>query len=86
MSLKRVEVESLGKSFLLYFEDLFTKMRLCSFDLKCTQFEFDFISADQDELYHFHKNGQGAYALFSIPNTSEYVMKLIYPYEEYQNQ
>ena len=109
MSLKRVEVESLGKSFLLFFfslallmsvilyrsytkevvsldQDLFTQMRLCSFDLKCNKFEFDFITADQDKLYQFYKNGKGVYALFSLPNTSEYVMKLLYPYEHYQKE
>ncbi len=107
MSLKRVEVESTGKSFLLFFisltllmsvilyktyskeidsldEDLFTQMRLCSFDLKCDKFTFDFVTEDQDKLYQFYKNGQGVYALFSIPNTSEYVMKLLYPYDKYQ--
>ncbi len=109
MSLKRVEYESLAKSFLLFFlsltllmsvilytnytkeiysldEDLFTQMRLCSFDLKCEKFEFDFITADQDKLYQLHKNSRGVYALFSIPNTSEYVMKLLYPSEGYQNE
>ena len=108
MSLKRVEVESTGKSFLLFFisltllmsvilyktyskeidsldEDLFTQMRLCSFDLKCDKFTFDFITADQDKLYQFHKNTEGVFALFSIPNTSEYVMKLLYPYDKYQH-
>jgi len=109
MSLKRVEYESLAKSFLLFFisltllmsvilyknytknidsldEDLFTQMRLCSFDLKCEKFKFDFITADQDKLYQLHKNTQGVYALFAIPNTSEYVMKLLYPSEGYQNE
>ncbi len=107
MSLKRVEVESSLKSFLLFFtsltllmsiilyrsytkevdsldKELFTQMRLCSFDLKCTKFEFDFITADQDKLYQFYKNTQGVYALFSIPNTSGYVMKLLYPEQQYE--
>ena len=107
MSLKRVEVESTGKSFLLFFtsltllmsvilytsytkeiddldEDLFTQMRLCSFDLKCEKFEFDFVKEEQDKLYQFYKNGEGVYALFTIPNTSEYFMKLLYPDEKYE--
>lgn len=109
MSLKRVELESLSKSFLLFFisltllmsvilyvnykndvhaldENLFTQMRLCSFDLQCDKFEFDFITEEQEKLYQFHKNSQGVYALFSIPNTTEYVMKLLYPLEQYQNE
>lgn len=109
MSLKRVELESLSKSFLLFFislallmsvilyanykndiqsldENLFTQMRLCSFDLQCEQFTFNFVSEDQDKLYQFHKNDEGVYALFSIPNTSEYVMKLLYPTKQYQEE
>ncbi len=109
MSLKRVELESLSKSFILFFasltllmsvtlyvnyendihaldEDLFTQMRLCSFDLQCKKFTFDFIAEEQDKLYQFHKNGEGVYALFNIPNTSEYVMKLLYPIELYQKE
>ncbi len=109
MSWKYVEVESLGKSFLLFFisltllmslilyqnytkeietldERLFTQMRLCSFDLKCDQFTFDFIKADQEELYRFHKNGKGVFALFTLPNTTDYVMKLLYPNENYQQE
>lgn len=109
MSLKRVELESLSKSFLLFFisltllmsviiyaeytnkvhsldERLYTQMRLCSFDLKCDKFEFDFVTERQEKLYEFYKDEQGFFALFSIPNTSEYVMKLLYPIEQYQNE
>ena len=109
MSLKRVEFESLGKSFLLFFlsltllmsmilyssytkevqsldEDLFTQMRICSFDFKCDKFEFDFVSADQDKLYQIHKNDVGVYALFSMPSTSEFIIKLLYPQTHYQNE
>ncbi len=67
-------------------EKLFTQMRLCSFDLQCEQFIFDFVSEDQNKLYQFYKNETGAFALFSIPNTTEYVMKLLYPIESYQKE
>jgi signal transduction histidine kinase len=109
MSLKHVEIESLGKSFLLFFtsmtllmsmvlylsyskertaldERLFTQMRLCSFDLKCDQFEFDFVTAEQDDLYRFHKNEEGVFGLFTIANTSDYVLKLFYSSQKYQNE
>lgn len=109
MSLKRVEAESLSKSFLLFFisltlltsltlykeytkevsfldEELFTQMRLCSFDLKCEQFEFDFVKAENKELYRFNKNQEGVFALFSIPNSSEYAMKLFYSKDKYQKE
>lgn len=106
MSLKHVEAESLGKSFLLFFtsmtllmsmvlylsyskeraaldESLFTQMRLCSFDLKCDQFTFDFVTANQEELYRFHKSKEGVFALFGIAGSGEYAMKLLYSDEKY---
>lgn len=109
MSLKHVEAESLGKSFLLFFssmtllmsmvlylsyskertaldEKLFTQMRLCSFDLKCDQFEFDFVTAAQDELYRLHKTKEGVYGLFAIANTSDYALKLFYSKQKYQKE
>lgn len=109
MSLKHLETESLGKSFLLFFlsmallmsmvlylsyskegtaldERLFTQMRLCSFDLKCDQFEFDFVTAEQDDLYRFHKTEEGVFALFAIAGSNEYVMKLFYSSQKYQNE
>ncbi len=109
MSLKHVEAESLGKSFLLFFlsmtllmsvilylsyakestaldEKLFTQMRLCSFDLKCDQFEFDFVIAEQDDLYQFHKTEEGVFALFAIADTTDYAMKLFYTKQKYQKE
>jgi len=73
------KVQSLDKN-------LFTQMRLCSFDLQCDQFLFDFITEDQNKLYQFYKDETGVFALFSIPNTTEYVMKLLYPIEAYQKE
>ncbi|PHR58478.1 MAG: histidine kinase [Arcobacter sp.] len=109
MSLKKVEFESLGKSFALFFlsltflmslilynnyllekddldENLFTQMRLCSFDLKCTQFEFDFIEAKNKQVYTLYKDEQGPYAFFSIPKDSSYLLKLSYPLQDYVNE
>jgi len=109
MSLKKVEYESLGKSFALFFlsltflmglilynnylldkddldKNLFTQMRLCSFDLKCKQFEFDFVQAGDKEPYTLYQDEKGAFALFTIPKDSNYLLKLIYPAQDYKNR
>ena len=109
MSLKKVELESLAKSFGLFFlslsflmslilynnylsdkdaldKNLFTQMRLCSFDLKCKQFEFDFVQAQDKEAYTLHQGEKGPFVLFTIPKDSTYLLKLIYPAQDYRSE
>ena len=105
--MKRVEIESFSKSFLLFFlslnlltgtlfyfeyqneqkgldEALFSQMKLCSYDLKCDQFAIDFTEPGGEELYTLYKDDGGLYALFSIPDTTRYVMKFGYSKEDYR--
>ncbi len=106
--MKKYEVESLLKSFLLFFislgimlaslfyqqlqkeksyldQDLFAQMRLCSFDLKCSNFQIDFrAKAENKPLFLYHDNG-GVNAYFKIPHSTSYFMKLSYPKERYQH-
>lgn len=67
-------------------ESIYTQMRICSFDLKCDQFELDFIETEQNQLYTFHKNDEGVFALFSIPNSSDYIMKVFFPQTHYKHE
>ena len=107
ISLKRYELESLLKSFLLFFislgimlaflfyqalekeksyldQDLFAQMRLCSFDLKCSNFKIEFrAKAENKPLFLYHDKG-GVNAYFKIPHSTSYYMKLSYPKDKYQ--
>jgi signal transduction histidine kinase len=56
-------------------EAVFNEMKLCSLDLKCKQFTFDFTSLDADISYNLKKDTAGYYALFSIPS-DKYALKL----------
>lgn len=58
-------------------------MKLCSFDLKCTQFTFDFVPLHTDNLYQLQQDAQGMYALFSIPGSEQYALKLHYAKHRY---
>ncbi len=56
-------------------EAVFNEMKVCSFDLKCQQFTFDFAPLQTATLYMLKQDETGYYALFSIPS-SKYALKL----------
>lgn len=56
-------------------EAVFNEMKVCSFDLKCQQFTFDFAPLHTATLYMLNQDETGYYALFSIPS-SKYALKL----------
>jgi len=97
--LKRVEKESLIKSFILFFlsqsliigalffinfqkelqtldEQIFSQMRICSFDLECKEYQIDFVSKDGHELYKLYKKPQEVSSYFSIPNSNKNYLKI----------
>jgi len=63
---------------------LFSEMRLCSFDLKCPGFTIDFVGAKEGELYILKKSDKEVYALFPLPGSRKYVMKIAYDKERYR--
>lgn len=79
--------------FLSYFEylkqkqlletTLFNQMKLCSFDLKCNQFEFDFVPLQSSKLYTLSAEPKGLYALFTIPQNDTYALKLRFTQKHY---
>ena len=79
--------------FLAYFEYLkqkqsletmlFNQMKLCSFDLKCSEFEFDFVPLQSSKLYTLTPEPQGLYALFTIPKNDTYALKLRFTQKHY---
>lgn len=79
--------------FLSYFEYLkqkqsletmlFNQMKLCSFDLKCSEFEFDFVPLQSSKLYTLTSEPKGLYALFTIPKNDTYALKLRFTQKHY---
>lgn len=65
---------------------LFNQMKMCSFDLKCTQFEFDFVPLQSNKLYTLTSEPAGLYSLFSIPKNDTYALKLRFPKKDYELQ
>ncbi len=64
--------------------EIFSQMRACSFDLKCSKFEIGFSKSGKSDLYTLKHEENGLYALFPINDSSKYLLKIIYPYENYQ--
>ena len=106
--MKKVEKESLIKSFLLFFlsqaillsalffidykkelqtldDSIFSKMRICSLNLKCDEFQIDFVPMDEDKLYRLHKDNTALSSYFSIPNSTKNSLK-IYLLKDKYNQ
>lgn len=63
---------------------VFNEMKLCSFDLKCTQFTFDFVPLHTSTLYQLQQDQGGMYALFSVPGSDQYALKLHYAKRHYE--
>ena len=106
--MKKVERESLIKSFLLFFisqaillgalffmdykkelvtldDSIFSKMRICSLNLKCDEFQIDFVPMNEDKLYRLHKDNSALSSYFSIPNSTKNSLK-IYLLKDKYNQ
>ncbi|MDD2950024.1 MAG: HAMP domain-containing sensor histidine kinase [Sulfuricurvum sp.] len=65
-------------------EKVYNEMRLCSYDLKCTQYDFDFVPLESKKLYQLSESHQELYALFSIPKNDTYALKLSLSQSHYQ--
>ena len=64
-------------------DSLFTQMKLCSFELTCSDFTIDFKIIDAQELYTLHKNKHGLEAFFPVSQASNYYLHLHFPQKKY---
>lgn len=64
-------------------EQLFSEMRLCSFDLKCEKFDIEFIEPENQKLYTLYKNEGGLRSYYPIPNSQKYIMELGFSSQNY---
>jgi len=107
--LKKIEKESLLKSFLLFFvsqallvggllyleyikelknfdDELFNKMRVCSFDLKCEDLKIDFVPKENYELYKIYKEKEYVGAYFSILGSDKNSLKIYTQMSTYKSK
>jgi two-component system OmpR family sensor kinase len=65
-------------------EKLLTQMRVCSFDLKCTKFDINFIEKNSQELYTLYKDATGLKSYYSIPKSEIYIMQFSLDAQKYK--
>lgn len=65
-------------------EKIYNSMRVCSYDLKCTEYEFDFVPLESKKLYKLNKLSQDLSAFFPIPKNEKYALKLTLLDSKYQ--
>ena len=56
-------------------EDIFNKMKICSFELKCEEFSLDFVKKSDELLYTLYKSDDLLYSYFNIAKSDSFVMK-----------
>ena len=66
-------------------DSIFSKMRICSLNLKCDEFQIDFVPLNEDKLYKLHKDNSALSSYFSIPNSTKNSLK-IYLLKDKYNQ
>lgn len=64
-------------------EQLFSQMRVCSFDLKCTQFTIDFVAIKNQELYTLYKSEKGLKSYFPISGADKFYMQMHFEAQNY---
>ena len=57
-------------------EKLLSQMRVCSYDLKCKEFDIDFIPLKKQEFYRLYKLNSELSSYYPIPNSEQYTMEI----------
>lgn len=67
-------------------EQLFSQMRVCSYDLKCKEFVIDFVPIEKQELYKLYKSDKGLDSYFPILEAQSYYLNFHFPKKKYQEK
>jgi signal transduction histidine kinase len=67
-------------------ERIFNEMKLCSFDLKCSEYAIDFEDKGKNQLYTLYYQNSLLYSYYMIPSTHKYHLKISYPSLKYQEK
>ena len=63
------------------------EMELCSYDLNCSDFTFDFVPLEAETLNRLERAHDGAlYSDFSIPGSNEYALRIKMPVHTYKRR
>ncbi|MGB3961987.1 MAG: HAMP domain-containing sensor histidine kinase [Sulfurimonas sp.] len=67
-------------------ESLLTEMRLCSFDLKCPQYDISFVEKSSQDLYSLYKYDNTLTSYYGIPKSEKYLMQISLNADKYNSK
>lgn len=67
-------------------ERLLSKMRVCSYNLKCEEFKIDFVKHEKQEFYTLYKKSNGLSSYYPIPNSKIYTMSMHFTNIQYEQE
>lgn len=80
-------------SFLFYFNyskevstldnELFSKMKVCSYDLECKEFSINFVDKQNQDFYELYKKENSLFAYFPISSSNDFVMEFRFKSQDY---
>ena len=65
-------------------DELYSKMKVCSYDLKCKEFSIDFVDKEKQDFYELYKSEDSLFAYFPISNANDFIMELRFKSEDYK--
>ncbi|MDH4944436.1 HAMP domain-containing sensor histidine kinase [Sulfurimonas sp. C5] len=67
-------------------ETIFSEMKICSFNLQCPKFQFDFAPLKEEQLYKLHKEKDTLSGYFLIPSSTKHSLKIYLKKSEYEQE
>lgn len=64
--------------------ELFSKMKVCSYDLKCEEFDINFVDKKEQNFYELYKKDNSLQAYFPISGANDFIMEFTYTSEDYK--
>lgn len=67
-------------------QQIFSEMKICSFDLKCPQYGIDFQNKKEKQLYTLYQDKTILYSYYLMPTVHKYHLKISYSKLKYQDK
>lgn len=64
--------------------ELFSKMKVCSYDLKCNEFSINFVDKENQDFYELYKKENSLFAYFPISSSNDFIMELRFKSKDYK--
>jgi len=67
-------------------EQLHTQMKLCSYTMKCDDFDLDFVPSSKKIKTNILYRNNDVYSYFTVPTADNFLMKVILPLKKYEEK